>query len=517
MKAAVAPEFKEGAKPVLSLKPEAPANANHWKDLPFAVAFVVHVLVVFVLMCALGVPLLKKDVAAIASATSSSSTVTTPVVAPNSGFSSDDMKTVLEVAAVLAVVASLVAFVMFNLVINNAKFVISFTLWFNFVLNIAFALFAIVAGIPVVAVIFFLLGLMAMCYRCFVRKRIPFAAANLQVGAAAVQQHYFVFPLAYALIVVQLIWIVVWAIALVGVATKVAPTNPNTNGTGFGTNCTLPKDCLSNVCGHTNSTTIGTTCLSPVAGGQVVVLFFMLVSFYWGITVIKNVLHTTVAGTVATWWVAGSNARGVTTGAFRRATTTSFGSVCFGSLIVAILQTLELIAKESLKQGDWVACVAQCILSCLRGIMEYINRWAFIYVGIYGYTFMEAGKHVFTLFHNRGLTAIVNDDLIGIALTFVSLASGVICGALGLAYATLDPAHASFSGAKVVFPILGLAFGIGVTLVPLSIVDSAVATVFVCFAEDPSAFARSHPELHNTMVDAWRVAHPDAMMAFYPA
>lgn len=85
--------------------------------------------------------------------------------------------------------------------------------------------------------------------------------------------------------------------------------------------------------------------------------------------------------------------------------------------------------------------------------MEYFNRWAFVYVGIYGYVFAkrsrhvhflviltspcaltlsggisykftQAGKAVFQLFNQRGWDAIINDDLIGNVLSFAALGIG---------------------------------------------------------------------------------------------
>lgn len=55
------------------------------------------------------------------------------------------------------------------------------------------------------------------------------------------------------------------------------------------------------------------------------------------------------------------------------------------------------------------ACIAECILSCLAAIVEYFNKWAFVYVGVYGFGYIEAGKNVFALFRNRGWEAIIAD------------------------------------------------------------------------------------------------------------
>lgn len=39
------------------------------------------------------------------------------------------------------------------------------------------------------------------------------------------------------------------------------------------------------------------------------------------------------------------------------------------------------------------------------------NKWAFVYVGIYGFGYIEAGKNVIELFKSRGWEAIIADDL----------------------------------------------------------------------------------------------------------
>lgn len=71
--------------------------------------------------------------------------------------------------------------------------------------------------------------------------------------------------------------------------------------------------------------------------------------------------------------------------------------------------------------------------------MEYFNKWAFIYVGLYGYSYLEAGKNVITLFKNRGWDAIIADDLIGNVLFLVSIIVGGLTGVVGIIVQTTSP------------------------------------------------------------------------------
>ena len=63
----------------------------------------------------------------------------------------------------------------------------------------------------------------------------------------------------------------------------------------------------------------------------------------------------------------------------------SFGSICFGSLIVAIIQTLRHLQNQLRHSDDdsmkLIGCIIQCILACIEDLIEYFNEWAYIYVG----------------------------------------------------------------------------------------------------------------------------------------
>ena len=139
-----------------------------------------------------------------------------------------------------------------------------------------------------------------------------------------------------------------------------------------------------------------------------------------------------------------------------RALTTSFGSICFGSLLVAIVQALKTLANEARQNGDAgiLACIAECILACLQSLLEYFNKWAFIYVGLYGYGYLEAGKNVITLFRNRGWDAIVADDLVGNVLFLVSILVGALTGVVGIIVAVTTSIFDDAPGNKI-----AIAFG----------------------------------------------------------
>jgi hypothetical protein len=125
-----------------------------------------------------------------------------------------------------------------------------------------------------------------------------------------------------------------------------------------------------------------------------------------------------------------------------RSLTYSFGSICFGSLLQALISILRFVVESARNQrdrdGECGGCGALllCILECLAGLLEdvidYFNQWAYIFVGIYGYSYLESGRRVMELFRARGWTSIVTNGLVSYVLNFVTFTMGMITGAAAL-------------------------------------------------------------------------------------
>merc|ERR1711968_1901 len=185
--------------------------------------------------------------------------------------------------------------------------------------------------------------------------------------------------------------------------------------------------------------------------------------------VVKNIVHCTCCGATGSWWFL-SHSPGAVSAAFKRATTTSFGSICLGSLIVAVLKALEASLKEQAKKNP----IAACLMQCIRELMEYFNKFAYVYVSLYGLDFRNAGRAV-----------IIHDDLLGVVLFFGSLGialSGVVIGT-GYAQQAQDyDAPYMRTLATVVYGIIGFFAGIFASFQVFSVLNSAFATVLVAWA-----------------------------------
>lgn len=134
----------------------------------------------------------------------------------------------------------------------------------------------------------------------------------------------------------------------------------------------------------------------------------MLLSVMWAVSVFTNVVHCTTSGAVASWWFNASSTpnSSVVKYSFFRAVTTSFGPICLGSLLGAVVgvtrfsvRYLKSTTTCSTRNGCCNPSATKYILSCLDALLlvleeaiKYFNRYAFCYVAIYGDNFLEASK-----------------------------------------------------------------------------------------------------------------------------
>lgn len=338
-------------------------------------------------------------------------------------------------------------------------------------------------GVGIIGLIFFAI---TVCYVRCVWSRIPFATINLVTAMTAVRLNLGVIVYAFLITFLAAGWSICWAVAFIGVLDQT-------------------EECDEN----------GENCSDPSYG----YLFLLFLAFFFGQQVLQNLDHVVTAGVVGHWWFEPAEAQGCCSTAvnssFIRATTTSFGSVCFGSFIVAVIRALELLANTARNSDDGNGiglCIAECILSCLAAIVEYFNKWAFIYVGLYGYGYCESGKAVFDLFKNRGWEAIIADDLVTNTLALVALLVGAIIGCIGLIIdASTDLFEDAGSDARAVAFILGLFIGLFIASVALSTFGSGVNAVIVLFAEAPADFHQNHPELSTRMRQIWSEIFPGSI------
>ena len=256
----------------------------------------------------------------------------------------------------------------------------------------------------------------------------------------------------------------------------------------------------------------------------------MIVSFFWTYGIIKNCVHITTVVLVGTWW----NTPGERTSccsftnkdAFLRSTIWSFGSACFGSLLLAIVQAARSMLNFLIRRTHGedrsracacLLCCAQCCLSCVEGIFKFANKYAYVYVGTYGYSYIQSGRLAVDLFKSRGWTTLISDSLIESSLFFVRLGVAGFCGIIGLA---IEDNHDDWfevfgSDSKISAFLLGVLIGYTICGVLLTVIEAAVAAVIVLFADRPDEFRLHHPTLFDELKSSYSKAYPEECPADY--
>mmetsp|Transcript_3074 Transcript_3074/g.4659 ORF Transcript_3074/g.4659 Transcript_3074/m.4659 type:complete len:528 (+) Transcript_3074:73-1656(+) len=378
-----------------------------------------------------------------------------------------------------------------------AQMMIQVSLVMSPVTNFLASVMCLVVGQVVLAGFLFVVSLIGLCYAVGVWRRIPFASANVTTAMAALKENKGLFALNFFVVFTATGWLLLWGFAIAQVTMQ-------------------EKKWIYECHIDTGDDTFSQEDNCQVSTRGKIILFAFLLSLYWTSQVIKNCFHTTVAGVIGTWWFTpeADRPKGFcnTTiyNSWLRSTIYSFGSICLGSLLVAVLQVLQVIVslarsddRNSNGANSILWCLLQCLVDILERVMEYINQWAFVYVGLYGYDYCTAGKNVYQLFKARGWSVIINDQLVSRSLGFLQFWIGVVSGAIGVLLGLvflMDPVTGGF---------LGFILGLVLSNILFSVVNSAVDTVVVCFAESPSTLRLNHPaEISQRLFDTWKEVYP---------
>jgi len=371
----------------------------------------------------------------------------------------------------IAVIAILLSISVLGFMMNKSTELVKSSLYFSIGCNITVSILGFLTGQFMMGGLGLLCTALSICYTYCVWNRIPFASMNLKVSLTAVKCNK-------GLYLSSLVFLLVGVISTVG--WSMITKNLYNYGTG--------------------------------------VIFLFLLSLFWTHEVIRNTLHVTSAGVIGTWWFTGNEhdnklCNETLRDSFKRSVTYSFGSICFGSLLVSIVQSLRHLQHimRNDENFDFVVCIVDCILGCLESILEYINKWAYVYVGLYGYSYLEAGKNVYTLFLNKGWSSIISDDLAENVLLMISVGIALCSGLTGAIICYMDPYIVSdyqFGDSGLVGFIIGTIIGFVLSSIMLNVVGSAITTVIVCFAESPEEFERNQPKLSREMREAWKQAWP---------
>ncbi|KAG7098507.1 Putative choline transporter, neither null mutation nor overexpression affects choline transport [Marasmius oreades] len=368
------------------------------------------------------------------------------------------------------------------------KMVMHITLILSILLNIGICIYYWITKYYSGAIIFTVIALFSILSYWGYKSRIPLASLLLQVVIDISKHHKTVYVVAFTSLIVQAAFAVWYVFTCMAIYSKWTPG---------GASCT------------------GSACSSGKVAG---LIFYATFSFLWTSQVIGNVALLTLAGgAYGSWYYFGPRSQGEMPNhpnwsSFARASTTSLGSVAFGSLIVTILELIKLILQaiqnNANSEGHPVeailACCAACIVGCIESAVEYFNRYAYIEIALYGKPYIAAAKDTWRLFKDRGIDALVNDSLVGMTLTWGAYAVGMLSSLFAYLYLRITAPSYNVDG-QYTAPVILFAFLIGImcSLTLSSAIEAGVSTIFVGLGEDPQVLAIRAPALFGLIAQAY--------------
>ncbi|KAB1221024.1 hypothetical protein CJ030_MR3G018983 [Morella rubra] len=298
-------------------------------------------------------------------------------------------------------------------------------------------------------------------YVISVIDRLPFTMLVLQKAAKMVWSLPEVMRVAYAFMFVMLIWLGLWSFGASGVVAS-----------------------------------------NMGDGGGWWLLVVLSVSLFWTGAVLCNAVHVIVSGMVFLVLIhGGREASSIPPNSLMMSlqyvVTKSFGSICYGSLFTAAIRTLRWEIRgirSKIGNNECLLCCVDFLFHLVETLVRFFNKYAYVQIAVYGKSFNHSARDAWELFQSTGVEALVAYDCSGAVLLMGTLLGGLVTGTCAGVWTWIkwrDSMSMVGSTAMLVGMVL---VGLGMV-----VVESAVTSIYICYAEDPLLIHRWDSEFFDQM------------------
>ncbi|KAF5940213.1 hypothetical protein HYC85_021380 [Camellia sinensis] len=160
------------------------------------------------------------------------------------------------------------------------------------------------------------------------------------------------------------------------------------------------------------------------------------VSLFWTGAVLCNTVHVIVSGMVFLVLIHGGQEAASMPSkplmkSLRYAVTTSFGSICYGSLFTASIRTLRWEIRgfrSKIGNNECLLCCVDFLFHLVETLVRFFNKYAYVQIAAYGKSFNHSARDAWELFQLTGVEALVAYDCSGAVLLMGTLLGGLITG-----------------------------------------------------------------------------------------
>ena len=190
------------------------------------------------------------------------------------------------------------------------------------------------------------------------------------------------------------------------------------------------------------------------------------------------------------------------------------GTAAFGSLVIAILKTIQAIINYLQRKnkastdamskilGYVLACLSCCIW-CMEKCMKFINKNGYIQCAIHGYSFCKACRAAFFLLL-RNILRVIGVNLVGdfvllIGKLLVPIGATLLCY-LAIAY-SLDESEVPAVVSPLIFTFIMAYF---IACMFCEVFGMGITTIMHCFIADEEMFPPEQRFAENSLRTTWQ-------------
>jgi choline transporter-like protein 2/4/5 len=177
---------------------------------------------------------------------------------------------------------------------------------------------------------------------------------------------------------------------------------------------------------------------------------YVLFMFLWLSAFVMGLNQMTLAGTFGEWYWNMSAFNRLpfvrVLKAFGRAVFFHFGTIAFGSLLIAIVKFIRIILEVTTNQvksradkskiARYLMCCLKCCFVCLERFIKFLNRYAFIITAVYGLNFCRASRKAFSIITNNVVRILVVDKISNFFLFLSNIIIPSVVGVLAFYFFT---------------------------------------------------------------------------------
>lgn len=181
----------------------------------------------------------------------------------------------------------------------------------------------------------------------------------------------------------------------------------------------------------------------------------------------------------------------------QNAVTKSFGSICYGSLFTAAIRTLRWEIRgfrSKIGNNECLLCFADFLFHLVEVLVRFFNKYAYVKIAVSGKNFNYSARDAWELLQSTGVEALVAYDCSGAVLLMGTILGGLVVGTCAGVWARVK-----FADRMIMVGSTSMLMGMVLVGLAMVVVESAVTSIYVCFAEDPLLIHRWDAEFFSQM------------------